>query len=153
MIIIRYEYGLVKMKQNQKFNSKLIFLGTLLLVITFAFIFTSGCVTDGADYNLHQLQKEYTIESYGDENVFVSLDFPQAGRARMVLLLPDNEGNCTTVWKCERNENKITGIVYQFYLNDKLQIIENPMDFEINIIDDSSIQLTFNGYVLSLKSI
>lgn len=39
-----YKHGLVKMKQNQKFNSKLILLGTLLVVITFAFIFASGCI-------------------------------------------------------------------------------------------------------------
>lgn len=34
------------MKQNQKFNQKLIYLGSLLLVITFAFIFASGCIVD-----------------------------------------------------------------------------------------------------------
>ena len=33
-------------KSNQKFNSKLIFFGSLLILISVAFIFASGCVTD-----------------------------------------------------------------------------------------------------------
>ena len=33
-------------KSNQKLNSKLIFLGSLLILISVAFIFASGCVTD-----------------------------------------------------------------------------------------------------------
>ena len=33
-------------KSNQKLNSKLIFLGSLLILMSVAFIFTSGCVTD-----------------------------------------------------------------------------------------------------------
>ena len=63
------------MKQNQKFNSKLIFLGTLLSVITFAFIFASGCVTTDINSDMSEVIAS-EIAKLGDDVMTVPAPVP-----------------------------------------------------------------------------
>lgn len=134
------------MKQNQKINPKLIFLGTLLLVVTFAFIVGSGCITTPQDPN-YELQPCYV---YTDDDCFISIDFYDGYKAEVNMLMSGID--YTTLWSCERTDNVIIGTIYQFNSNDEPQIIQTPMRFEIWLLDDTTLQYWFNGNYVILQS-
>ena len=137
------------MKQNQKsnqFNPKLIFAGSLLLVITFAFIFASGCVTNPQDTN-YELQPYYV---YSDSDCFISIDFYDGYKAEVNMRMTGI--NYRTLWSYERTDNTIMGTIYQFNSNGEPQIIQTPMRFEIDLLNDTTIQYWFNGNYVILQS-
>ena len=65
-------------KSNQKFNSKLIFLGSLLILISVAFIFASGCVTTDINSDMAEVinQQMANAESQGQTLEVVPVPVP-----------------------------------------------------------------------------
>jgi len=134
-------------KSNSKLNSKLIFAGSLLILITVAFIFASGCVTTPQDPN-YELQPYYV---YSDDDYFISIDFYDGYKAEVNMRMTGID--YTTLWSYERTDNTIMGTIYQFNSNGEPQIIQTPMRFEIDLLNDTTIQYWFNGNYAILTAI
>ena len=58
----------------------------------------------------------------------------------------------TTLWSYERTDNVIIGTIYQFNSDGAPQIIQTPTRFEVDLLNDTTIEYWFHGNYVILKS-
>jgi len=137
------------MKQNQKFNPKLIFLGTLLLVITFAFIFASGCVTQ--ENNNYVLQEEYRL--YGYDNPVISLHFDTSSQKGYQIGILDGV-NLTILFDYELTSvGNYVGVPYGFYVDGEYsEALGNLQNITFNIQSNNTIRAHYKNEGVTLHT-
>ncbi len=138
------------MKQNQKFNPKLnpklIFLGTLLLVVTFAFIVGSGCITTPQDAN-YELQPFYKITE--DDDV-ITIRFYDDNTA--LIYLETDENILYAYGTFTRESNLISGTLTKMILDNESIVMHNTYLFQFLILDSQSGEFYFNDYYVVMRA-
>ena len=144
------------MKQNQKSNSKLnpklIFLGTVLVLISI--IGCAGCITTTNDQLItnYQLQPHYAMITGldGYESFDVTFDL---NNDNLTVILGDDERVYTLLSNYERVNNYISGNIYDYYIDDVFYNTEDPLTYEIEILENSRIKFKLEDDYVILTAI
>lgn len=135
-------------KSNSKLNPKLIFLGTVLVLISI--IACAGCITTTNEQLItnYQLQPHYAMITGldGYESFDVTFDLTNDN---LTVILGDDERVYTLLSHYERVNNYIGGNIYDYYIDDVFYNTEDPLTYEIEILENSRIKFKLeDDYVI-----
>ena len=136
-------------KSNSKLNPKLIFLGSLLILISVAFIFASGCVTQ--ENNNYILQEEYRL--YGYDNPVIYLHFDKSTQKGYQIGISDGI-NLTILFDYELTSvGNYVGVPYGFYVNGEYsEALGNLQNITFAIQSDDTIRAKYKNERVTLHT-
>ena len=143
-------------KSNQKFNPKLLFLGTFLgtVLVLISIIGCAGCITTTNDQLIttYQLQPHYAMITGldGYESFDVTFDL---NNDNLTVILGDDERVYTLLSHYERANKYISGNIYDYYIDDVFYNTEDPLTYEIEILENSRIKFKLEDDYVILTAI